>query len=318
MEYKDYYKTIGVDRKASEDEIKRAYRKLALQYHPDRNPNDKQAEDKFKEVNEAYQVLSDPQKRAHYDQLGDSFSRWQQRGGQPGGFNWEDWYTRTPGGGGARVEYGNLDDILGGGGLEDFSEFFRRVFGGAPGGDMGFGGAQRGRRGQARRAPQSYQQQVDISLYEAFQGTTRRLDLDGRQVEVKIPPGSRTGTRVRVADAVQAGQDGQKSDLFLVIQVADDPRFERKGNDLHTEATLDLYTAVLGGEVTVPTLSGNIVLTIPPGTQPGRTFRITGRGMPQLKAPDKRGDLYVRVNVQIPRNLTPRQKELFEEIAQSR
>jgi curved DNA-binding protein len=316
MEYKDYYKVLGVERKDSEDEIKRAYRKLALKYHPDRNPNDKQAEDKFKEINEAYQVLSDPEKRAHYDQLGDSFSQWQRRGGQPGGFKWEDWSTQAPGG--VRVEYGNLDDILGGGGLGDFSEFFRRIFGGMDDVQTGFPGSERGRRGPTRRAPQSFQQQVTISLYEAFQGTTRRLELDGRQVEVKIPPGSRTGTRVRVADAVQTGQDGQKGDLFLVIQVADDPRFERKGNDLYSEVTIDVYTAVLGGEVTVPTISGNIVLTVPPGTQPGRTFRISGRGMPHLRAPDKRGDLYVRVNVQIPRNLTPRQKELFEEIAQAR
>ena len=320
MEYKDYYKVLGVDRKAREEEIKRAYRKLALKHHPDRNPNDKQAEDKFKEINEAYQVLSDSEKRARYDQLGDSFSQWQQRGEQPGGFNWEDWYTQAPGQapGGVRVEYGNLDEILGGGGLGDFSEFFRRVFGGMPDMETGYPGSERGRRGPDRRAPQSFQQQVTISLFEAFQGTTRRLELDGRQVEVKIPPGSRTGTRVRVADAVQTGQDGQKGDLYLIIQVADDPRFERKGNDLSTEVTIDVYTAVLGGEVTVPTLSGNIVLTIPPGTQPGRTFRISGRGMPHLRAPDKRGDLYVRVNVQIPRNLTPRQKELFEEIAQAR
>jgi curved DNA-binding protein len=320
MEYKDYYKVLGVERKASEDEIKRAYRKLALKFHPDRNPNDKEAEDKFKEINEAYQVLSDPEKRARYDQLGDSFSQWQRRGGQPGGFNWEDWYTQAPGQGpgGVRVEYGNLDDILGGGGLGDFSEFFRRVFGGTPDVQSGFPGAEGGRRGAARRAPQSFQQQVTISLYEAFQGTTRRLELDGRQVEVKIPPGSRTGTRVRVADAVPTRQDGQKGDLYLVIQVADDPRFERKGNDLHTEVTIDVYTAILGGEVTVPTLSGNIVLTIPPGTQPGKTFRISGRGMPHLRAPDKRGDLYIRVNVKIPRDLTPRQKELFEEISQAK
>jgi curved DNA-binding protein len=319
MEYKDYYKVLGVERKASEDEIKRAYRKLALQYHPDRNPNDKQAEDKFKEINEAYQVLSDPEKRGRYDQLGDSFSQWQRRGGQPGGFNWEDWYSQAPGQGpgGVRVEYGNLDDILGGGGLGDFSEFFRRIFGGMPDIQTGFPGAEGGRRGQARRAPQSFQQQVTISLYEAFQGTTRRLELEGRQVEVKIPAGSRTGTRVRVAEAINTGQNGQKGDLYLVIQVADDPRFERKGNDLHTEAAIDLYTAVLGGEVTVPTISGNIVLTIPPGTQPGKTFRITGRGMPHLRAPDKRGNLFVRINVQIPRNLTPRQKELFEQFSQA-
>jgi curved DNA-binding protein len=317
MDYKDYYKVLGVDRKASEDEIKRTYRKLALKYHPDRNPNDKQAEDKFKEINEAYQVLSDAEKRARYDQLGESYNRWQQRGGAPGGFNWDDWYSQTPGRGGVRVEYGNLDDILGGGGLGDFSEFFRRIFGGAPDADNVYPAGGRGQRGASRPAPQSFQQQVTISLYEASQGTTRRIELDGRQLEVKIPPGAKTGTRVRVAEAVPVGQDGQKRDLYLVVQVSDDPRFERKGEDLYTETTVNLYTAVLGGEVTVPTLSGNIVLTIPPGTQPGKTFRISGRGMPHLKNTDKRGDLYARVNVQIPRKLTPRQKELFEEIARS-
>src|SRR3990170_6824703 len=136
MEYKDYYKILGVDRKASEDEIKRAYRKLALKYHPDRNPDDKNAEDKFKEINEAYQVLSDPQKRSRYDQLGESYQRWQQRGGSPGGFNWEDWF-KQPQSGGVRVEVSDLDDILGSAGLGGFSEFFRRIFGGIPNEGLG-------------------------------------------------------------------------------------------------------------------------------------------------------------------------------------
>lgn len=316
MEYKDYYTTLGVDRKASEDEIKRAYRKLALQYHPDRNPGDKKAEEKFKEINEAYQVLSDPAKRSRYDQLGDSYSRWQQRGA-PGGFNWDDWATYPGGRGGAgnvRIEYGgDIEDILGGG----FSEFFRRIFGGMP--DMG---PQPGRPGRTTGAGTrtverpSYQQEVAISLTEAFQGATRRIEVDGRRLEVKIPAGAKTGTKVRVPNAIST-PNGQKGDLYLLINVADDPRFERRGNDLYTDVPVDLYTAVLGGEITVPTLSGNVVLTIPPGTQPGQTFRLGGRGMPHLKNQQAYGDLYVRAKVRLPKNLDQRQKELFQELAKT-
>ncbi|RPI88327.1 MAG: J domain-containing protein [Chloroflexi bacterium] len=316
MEYKDYYQTLGVDRKANESDIKRAYRKLALQYHPDRNPGDKKAEEKFKEINEAYQVLSDPSKRSRYDQLGDSYTTWQQRGA-PGGFNWDDWAT-SPGGrggpGNVRVEYGgDIDDILGGG----FSEFFRRIFGGMP--DIGQQPGRAGRPGgaQTRTAqPPSYQQNVTISLTEAFQGATRRIEVDGRRLEVKIPAGAKTGTKVRVPEAVST-PNGLKSDLYLIITVADDPRFERRNNDLYTDVPVDLYTAVLGGELTVPTLSGNVVLTIPPGTQPGQTFRLTGRGMPQLKNQQARGDLFVRAKVRVPKNLDQRQIELFQELSKT-
>jgi curved DNA-binding protein len=310
MEYKDYYKVLGVDRKATDDEIKRAYRKLAMKYHPDRNPGDNRAEEKFKEINEAYQVLSDPAKRGRYDQLGDSYYSWQQRGAPSTGFNWEDWFTTAPGGGGARVEVGDLDEILGGG----FSEFFRRIFGGMP--DMGPVPGSRGvppRRPRAEKA--NYQQEVPISLAEAYHGTTRLVEIDGRRLEVKIPAGARTGTKVRVAGAVKASDGKPAGDLYLLIQVMEDGRFERKGNDLHTEITIDLYRAVLGGEVTVPTLSGNVVLTIPPGTQPGQTIRLSGRGMPLLNNPQSFGDLFVHIKVRLPRNLTPRQKELFQELA---
>jgi curved DNA-binding protein len=308
MDYQDYYQILGVERKASADEIKRAYRKLALQYHPDKNPGNKQAEEKFKEINEAYQVLSDAEKRARYDQLGESYTRWQQRGGAPGGFNWDDWATSPGGRGNVRVDVGNLDDLFGGG---DFSEFFRRIFGGMP--DMGEAPQRRG-AGRARVERPSYQHEMQISLQEAYQGTTRLIDVDGRRLEVKIPRGARTGTKVRVADAV-SNPNGQKGDLYLLIQVADDPRFERKSNDLYTEASVDFAQAVLGGEVTVPTLSGNVLLTIPEGTQPGQTFRLAGRGMPQMKTADAYGDLFVRVKVRIPRNLTPKQRELFQELA---
>ncbi len=314
MEYKDYYQILGVDRKASEDEIKRAYRKLALKYHPDRNPGDKEAEEKFKEVNEAYQVLSDAEKRARYDQLGDSYTRYQQRGGAPGGFNWDDWFVqqgRGYPGGGVRVEMGDLGDLFGGGG---FSEFFYRIFGGDPGmGQAGRGAGPGFSTGRTRTAaPAPVETETEISLYEAYHGTTRLVDVDGRRLEVKIPAGARTGTKVRVSDAVSAG--GRKSDLYLVIKVREDSQFEIQGSDLHTETPIDLYTAVLGGEVTVQTMTGNVILTVPPGTQPGQRFRLAGRGMPKLKDPQEHGDLYVHVKVRLPRKLTDRQKELFQQL----
>jgi curved DNA-binding protein len=317
MEYKDYYKLLGVDRKASEDEIKRAYRKLAMQYHPDRNPGDKKSEEKFKEINEAYQVLSDPTKRSRYDQLGDSYTHWQQRGA-PGGFNWEEWFTPSPGGGSTRVQVEDLEGILGGAGLGGFSEFFQRIFGGMGDFNTVYRGEGGYRRGTAPTPTPSYQQNVTISLQEAYQGTTRRMELDGRQFEVKIPAGARTGTKVRVAETVPTGAGKQKGDLYLVIDVAKDPRFERKGDDLYTTTSIDLYTAVLGGEVKVPTISGNVVLSIPEGTQNGQKFRLTGRGMPQLRNPGKRGDLYVTVSIEIPRKLSAKEREAFQELASLR
>jgi curved DNA-binding protein len=299
MEYKDYYKVLGVERNASQEEIRRAYRKLALKYHPDRNQGDKAAEEHFKEINEAYQVLSDAKKRAHYDRLGDSYSSWQSRGA-PGNFNWNDWFTGQPGG--TRVAYGNLDDLFQGG----FSDFFRAIFGGF--GDMGMGGAA-GPRARQRAAP-AYQQPVGISLQEAADGATRQVRSDGRRIQVKIPAGVRSGSKVRVAGA---GPNG--SDLYLLVQVAEDPRFERRGNDLHAQISIDVFTALLGGEVEVQTMSGKVVLTIPPGTQPEQVFRLGGRGMPQVKNPQAKGDLYVRVKVKIPKQLSAKQKSMIEEAA---
>lgn len=309
MEYKDYYKILGVDRKASGDEIKRAYRKLALKTHPDRNPGDKKAEENFKEINEAYQVLSDAEKRSHYDQLGESYTQWRQGGAPTGGFNWEQWYTNNSSG---NVRVGGLEDIFG----DEFSEFFRRIFGGMP----NVGRATTGRGGvrqNPRAGTPAYQQEVPISLAEAFKGTTRQLEIDGKHLEVKIPAGAKTGTKVRVANSIPTGVAGQKADLYLVIHVADDPRYEVKGNDLHTEVTIDLYTAVLGGEVTVQTLSGNVVLTIPAGTQPGQAIRLAGKGIPKLKSPDNKGDLIVHIKVKIPHNLSTKQKDLFQELKRS-
>ncbi len=313
MDYKDYYKILGVERSAKDTEIKKAYRKLALKYHPDRNPGDKTAEEKFKEINEAYQVLSDSQKRGRYDQLGQAYSTWQQGGGSPGNFNWEDWYTRNAGGqGGVRVDMGNLDDLFGGGG---FSDFFESIFGGL--GRSGSAGTRTRRQSaNMRPAPMNYEQPVGISFQEAYQGGLRTIQVDGRRLEVKIPAGAKTGTRVRVAGGGPSSQGGQAGDLYLVIDVAADPRFERRENDLYTEASVDLYTAALGGEVNVSTPGGNVLLTIPPGTQPGQSFRLSGRGMPHLRSPKTFGDLYVRVKVTIPRKITSEQRALFEKLKQ--
>ena len=300
MEYRDYYKILGVSRGASAGEIKSAYRKLAMQYHPDRNPGDKQAEDRFKEMNEAYQVLSDPQKRARYDQLGESYSQWQQNGA-PDNFDWGRW-TAQPG-----AQQVNMDDLFGEGA---FSDFFSAIFGG-----MNVGQAVRNRT--SRRTP-SIQQQVSISLKEAFNGTTRTLQIGNRRVEVTLPAGARTGTKIRVPAAGPARADGNSSDIYLVLNVAGDPVFERDGDNLHTQVTIDIFKAALGGEAEVKTMAGKVLLTIPPGTQPDQVFRVAGRGMPQLKNPETKGDLYVRVKLQVPRQLNARQKSLLEEVAQSK
>jgi curved DNA-binding protein len=300
MDYKDYYKILGVARGASADEIKGAYRKLAMQYHPDRNPGDKQAEERFKEMNEAYQVLSDPQKRARYDQLGESYSQWQQNG-TPGNFNWGQW-TAQPG-----MQEVNLDDLFGDGA---FSDFFRSIFGGMGGGQPV--------RGRSARGTPSIQQPVTISLMEAYSGTTRTLQTGNRRVEVKLPAGARQGTKIRVPGAGPAGNDGRPADLYLVLDVAEDPAFERDGNDLHTQVAIDVFKAILGGEVEIKTLGGKVVLTIPPGTQPEQVFRLAGRGMPLLKEAGVKGDLYVLVKVQIPKGLNARQKSLLEQASKSK
>jgi len=297
MDYKDYYKILGVERKASEGDIRKAYRKLAMQYHPDRNPNDKQAEERFKEINEAYQVLSDSTKRAHYDRLGSDYSNWQRRGA-PGDFNWDDYVSGYPGG--TRVNVEDLEGLFGGGG--GFSDFFRTIFG------MDVDEVRTGTRTRARQQPQGYQQALEITLEEAYKGTTRTLQSDGKQKQVRIPAGVRTGSKVRMAGAGPNGLD-----LYLIIEVQDDKRFERRGSDLHTTATVSVFTALLGGEAEVETLSGKIKLNIPAGTQPEQVFRLAGRGMPSVKNANEKGDLFVRLKVQIPKYLSAKQRELLEE-----
>ena len=305
MEYKDYYKILGVERNADGKAIKRAYRKLAVQYHPDKNPGDSRAEERFKEINEAYEVLGDPAKRARYDQLGSSYQAWQRTGGAPGGFDWSQWTSGAPGG--VHVEVGDLESILGAG----FSDFFTSIFGGMGGAQAAGFGSQAAPRGR------DVEHGLRISLSEAYHGTRRTLARDGKQLEVTIPPGARTGTRVRLSGQGSRGRS-QSGDLYLVVDVEPDARFERQGDDLYVDVQTDVYTALLGGEVTVPTPAGDVTLTVPGGSQPGQTFRLKGRGMPQLRTPSVRGDLYARLRVTLPTQLTAEEKDLILQLSKLR
>jgi curved DNA-binding protein len=312
MEYKDYYKSLGVSKDASPEEIRKAYRKLARKYHPDVNPNNKSAEERFKEINEAYEVLSDADKKIKYDSLGTDWSRYQQGGGDPNGFDWSQW-SASGGGpqggarGGYRSEYVDLGDLFGGAG--GFSDFFESVFGGGMRG-------QGARPGAMPLKGRDIEQPTAISLEEAYSGTQRVLQIGSRRLEIKIPAGVRSGSRVRVANEGEPGGNGSASgDLYLVITVRDDPRFRRDEDDLYLNLPVDIYHMVLGGEITVETLKGRVSLTIPPETRAGQTFRLRGQGMPHLRKPGQYGVLYVEVQPLMPQSLTAREVELFQQLA---
>jgi curved DNA-binding protein len=308
MEFKDYYQILEVAPDADEKAIRQAFRKLARQYHPDVNPGDKAAEEQFKSINEANQVLSDPEQRKKYDALRAQYQRWQQGGRRPQDFNWQDW-SATPGEGmhGQYETFDDLQDIFGD--ESPFSDFFTTIFGQPRGAER----PPRPRRGRDREV------EVEVALEEAFRGTTRLLQIGDRRIETKIPPGVYTGARVRLAGQGEPGrQGGPAGDLYLNIRVAPHARFERDGGDLFAEVLVDIYTAALGGEVHVPTLDGAVMLKIPPQTQSGRTLRLRGKGMPRLNDPNARGDLYARVRLMLPEPLTERELQAFHELAAAR
>ncbi len=314
MEYKDYYKTLGLDKTAKEADIKSAYRRLARKYHPDMNPGKPEAEEKFKEVNEAYQVLSDPEKRQKYDQFGSQWQQYQSSGGSPEDFNWGPWRSQPSGGTGYRtVSQDELNEMFGG--MGGFSDFFETLFGGFGGGGFNTQRSRQANPAGARRSAISrdVQHEVEITLEEAFSGTKRLLQLDeGKRIEASIPPGVDTGSRVRLSGQA-AG-----ADLFLRIVVLPHPVFTRKGSDLYTRVPVDFYTAVLGGEVSVPTLTGAVRLTIPEHTDTGKVFRLKELGMPSLKKPQTRGNLYATVEIHLPQHLTPAEKEKVRELKNMR
>ncbi len=290
MEYKDYYKTLEIDKNSTIEEIRRVHRKLARRYHPEINPGDKEIEARFKEINEAHEVLTDPEKRAKYDRLWES---WQASllTSDKETFDWSQWVS------------GDMPS----GDSGNFSQFYEAMF------------------GKVEPSPLETESQVniqpiEITLEESFKGVARILQIGSQRLKINIPKGVRTGTKIRVR-----GKEGQNmgeeipEDLYLEIQIAPHDIFKPVDNDLNAELPVDLYTAILGGEASVPTLGkGKIRLKIPPETQSGRIFRLKGLGMPRLKEPAERGDLYVKVVVELPQNLSAEEIALFEELADIR
>ena len=325
MEYKDYYKIMGVDKKATAKELKQAYRRLARKYHPDVNQGSKEAEAKFKEINEAYEVLGDPEKRKRYDQLGANwkhYDEWQRQGGQAQGqpFDWSQFGFDPGEGRNTRYQYRTLTEeemqnLFGASG--GFSNFFYTFFG-----DPGMG-VDTGHRAASRRG-RDIEQPVEVTLEEAFSGTTRLIqmsDASGKphRLEARIPPGVNEGSRVRLAGQGAPGVGrGPAGDLYLIIRISPHHLFERRGDDLHLKLSVPLTTAMLGGELQVPTLNGRVVLKIPPETQNGKVFRLKGKGMSRLGEPNGRGDLYAEVKVVLPQQLSAKERELFQELASLR
>ncbi|RSK43718.1 DnaJ C-terminal domain-containing protein [Hymenobacter rigui] len=306
MDYKDYYKTLGVEKTASKDQIKKAYRKLARQYHPDVNPNDAEAERKFKEINEANEVLSDDEKRQKYDQLGADWQRYQQagggRGGQQagGGFDWSQ-YAQGGGFG------GGTDDPFGG---ADFSDFFSSMFGGMGGGGGG---------GSRPRAGQDYQAELELTLEDAYHGGPRTLTVNGKNLRITIQPGVEDGQVIRLRDQGGPGRNGGPSgSLYITLRIRPDARFSRTGNDLTMDVPVNLYTALLGGEQTVETLSGPVKINIKPETQNGTRLRLRGKGFPVYRQAGQFGDLYLRLSLTLPTGLTEQEKTLFRQLADLR
>ncbi|MFW5886950.1 MAG: DnaJ C-terminal domain-containing protein [Bacteroidota bacterium] len=301
MEYKDYYKILGVSKTASQDEIKKAYRKLAVKYHPDKNPGDKKAEDRFKELVEAFEVLKDPEKRKKYDQLGANWKQYEHAGADyQGDYGWPGF-----GGEGSNFRFeGDIGDIFGEAG--GFSDFFRAFFGNE--GNGGFR-TQRGMKGQDLKS------EMEITLEEAYHGTSRILNVNGEKLRISTKPGTYDGQELRIKGKGGQGRNrGPKGDIYIKVKIIPDAKIHRQNNDLVQEVTVDLYTAILGGKLQVDTLAGKLWIKVPKGSQNGKKFRLKGRGMPVYGKQEMNGDLYVALNIKIPESLNDEELELFKKL----
>jgi curved DNA-binding protein len=317
MEYKDYYKTLGIEKTATPEQIKKAYRKLARQHHPDVNPNDATAEQKFKEINEANEVLSDPEKRQKYDQFGADYQRYEQQGGAggagrgAGGFDWSQ-YAQGSGGQAGGNPFGGFGGGSSFGEGEDFSDFFSSLFGGG-------GGQPGGGRSTRPGAGPDYQAELELTLEEAFHGGPRTITVQGKNLRITIHPGVADGQTIRLRDQGGPGRNGgPNGSLLITFRILPDARYVRTGNDLTQDVPVSLYRALLGGSQTVETLSGTVKINIKPESNSGTRLRLRGKGFPVYREADQHGDLYLRLNVQLPQNLTDQEKDLIKQLARLR
>jgi DnaJ-class molecular chaperone len=335
VDFKDYYTTLGVSKTATDKEIKQAFRKLARKYHPDVNPGDKGAEAKFKEVNEANEVLSDPVKRKKYDELGANWRQYENAppgaggpfgGGAPFGGGWSTGqgpFDSTQGrqGGYRTMTPEEMEEMFGGGGGSPFSDFFNTFFGGMGGDEEPMGGRTRA-RSRARKG-QDVEHPFELDLEDAIKGSVQRLQLrhDGhaRTVEVRIPAGVTDGSRVRVAGEGGRGTGSAASgDLYLRVQLKPHPVFDVKGRDVYTRAKVPVPVAVLGGEIDVVTPEHKTLrLKLPAGTQSGQKFRLRGHGLPSVGKPDERGDLYANIDIDIPKTLSEDERRHYEALREA-
>lgn len=301
MDVKDYYKILGVDKNSTPDQIKSAYRKLAMKYHPDKTKGDKTAEEKFKEVNEAYEVLKDPEKKKKYDQFGDNWKYYEQSG-QQGDFDWSQYSSGSPGGG--RSYSYNTGDF----GSGDFSDFFENLFG-------GMGGGRSRQKSSMSFKGQDFNAELSISLEDAFKGTPKTFSFEGDSIKLNIKPGIKDGQVLKLTGKGSQGVNGgPRGDLFITIKVDKDSNFERKGNDLHTNFYVDMFTAILGGKANLKTLKGSINVNIQPGTQSGKVLKLAKMGMPVYGKGNEFGDLYASVMIKVPEQLSDEDKKKFEEL----
>ena len=306
MDYKDYYKVLGVEKTASKDEIKKKYRKLAQKYHPDKNSGNKQAEEKFKEISEANQVLSDDEKRRKYDELGSNWNQFQQGGGG-GGFD----FSQFTGKRGGRSGRSGMEDIFGGSGR--FSDFFESFFGG------GFQGDPQMARGNRQTKGRDYEAEINLHLSDAYHGTSTILNVDGQKIKVNLAPGVTHGQLLRLKGKGGKSPDGgPDGNIILKINIINNTKFELDNTDLHTTTEVDLYTAVLGGKLTIETLKGPMNINIPKETPNGKILRLKGLGMPVYGKAGSFGDLYIKLQVSLPVNLSPKETELFKQLSELR
>jgi len=311
LNFKDYYKSLEVSKNATADEIKKSYRKLARKYHPDVNPGNKQAEEKFKEISEAYEVLSNAENRKKYDQLGADFKKYEQTGhAGGGGFDWSKYAQQQQGG--RQYQYQSSEDAFGGGG---FSDFFESIFGGSFGGGFSSGVGTR-QRSQVSKG-QDYSSEMEISLPEAYSGSSRLINVNGQQLRIKIKPGVAEGQVLKLAGKGGPGAKGANGDLYITIKIAPDPLYKRKGNDLYKDEHIDLFIALLGGEKVIHTLDGDIKMHIPAETQNGTVLRVKNKGFPLYDKPETFGNLYLKIKVDLPKGLTEKEKELVKQLRET-